>query len=240
MKNVSYKLNIHHPCHENWEAMTSNETGKFCSHCSKSVIDFTGMTDEAVIKMLEKNSKNICGRLTSQQVNRRIGYNQSTEPSRLKQFLAAIMLLGATDIKAESNSVAQMEVVAKIATNEVDTLKEEESKIEHPSDSIPTVLKGKAIDFETKEPMGFCLIRPVGLDIYTTADTLGNFELIIPDSLVWKKMPIEFLCIGYETKVIDVYKKDIFLTVEMTPMVLVDMVGVIECEKRKRWWQFWK
>lgn len=68
---MSKKVNISipKPCHENWEAMTPEEQGRFCSVCSKTVIDFTKASDKEIIEHLNKD-KNACGRFVSSQLNR--------------------------------------------------------------------------------------------------------------------------------------------------------------------------
>ena len=38
------KIEINKPCHENWDAMTPNEKGAFCSLCKKNVVDFSQKT----------------------------------------------------------------------------------------------------------------------------------------------------------------------------------------------------
>lgn len=58
------------PCHENWDAMTPAEQGRFCSQCSKTVTDFTQMSHEQIVIYLRQNSSNrVCGRFRSDQLN---------------------------------------------------------------------------------------------------------------------------------------------------------------------------
>ncbi|MCT2407567.1 hypothetical protein NZD88_08465 [Chryseobacterium antibioticum] len=61
-------LHIPNPC-ENWETMSSREKGRFCSVCSKCVIDFTEKKSyeiESIFK--EKQGEDICGRFFSHQL----------------------------------------------------------------------------------------------------------------------------------------------------------------------------
>lgn len=65
------KIKIPKPCHEDWEKMFTDEHGKFCSVCSKSVRDFTNCTDAEVNDIVSIND-NICGRFLSSQLNKEL------------------------------------------------------------------------------------------------------------------------------------------------------------------------
>lgn len=69
------KITIAKPCHENWEAMTPNEQGRFCSVCSKTVRDFTDASDDEMIRAFSDPSEDICGNFRGSQLNRDLGYS---------------------------------------------------------------------------------------------------------------------------------------------------------------------
>jgi hypothetical protein len=68
---TKFKITVPKPCQENWNAMTPKETGRFCSACTKTVVDFTKMgTDEIQEYFAQNREEKVCGRFKNEQVNR--------------------------------------------------------------------------------------------------------------------------------------------------------------------------
>lgn len=68
--NIKYNITIPKPCHEDWNAMTPNETGRFCSSCTKNVVDFTTKNaTEIQIFFIENQEQSVCGRFKNDQIN---------------------------------------------------------------------------------------------------------------------------------------------------------------------------
>jgi hypothetical protein len=67
------QLSIPEPCHQDWNKMTPNDQGRFCSSCSKTVVDFSTMSDAALIHYFENlKDSNVCGRVYTDQLDRNI------------------------------------------------------------------------------------------------------------------------------------------------------------------------
>ncbi|MFC4476507.1 hypothetical protein [Flavobacterium chungangensis] len=65
-----FKITIPEPCHENWDKMTPDATGKFCQVCNKSVIDFTNKLPDEIQHFFNTNkNQKICGRLNTSQLD---------------------------------------------------------------------------------------------------------------------------------------------------------------------------
>jgi len=63
------KIQIPNPCTENWEIMSLQEKGRFCSVCNKCVIDFTQKQPHEILQILEeKKEEKMCGRFYSNQL----------------------------------------------------------------------------------------------------------------------------------------------------------------------------
>lgn len=64
------KITIPKPCSENWNKMTIKEKGRFCSSCSKTVIDFTKKnTTEIKRYLVENKNEQICGHFYKKQLD---------------------------------------------------------------------------------------------------------------------------------------------------------------------------
>lgn len=67
---AKFKISIPKPCHEDWDKMTPDETGRFCSVCVKTVVDFTTMLPYEIQHFFIQNqNKSICGRIRKSQLD---------------------------------------------------------------------------------------------------------------------------------------------------------------------------
>lgn len=109
------KIIIEKPCHENWEEMTPQEKGRFCSVCSKTVRDFTNNSDDEILEVLSKpSSKNICGNFYESQLNRNIQY--SFINSLLSKFAVGFILtaVGIVSLNAQEKDSVKTSVLANL------------------------------------------------------------------------------------------------------------------------------
>ncbi|WBV61175.1 hypothetical protein PFY12_03415 [Chryseobacterium camelliae] len=97
------KITIPTPCHENWEAMTPEEKGRFCSVCSKTVMDFTAASDEEIIDVFSNSKEEICGNFYASQLNRSLQY--SSVNSVFVKFAVGFILTtgGWVSVQAQQN-----------------------------------------------------------------------------------------------------------------------------------------
>ncbi len=98
-----FKVSIPTPCHEDWNKMTPDQTGRHCSACAKSVVDFTAMSDEEVQHFfLHKKEEKICGRFKHTQLQRIVidlpPNIFSVQMPLWKKFLAACLIVFSTTL----------------------------------------------------------------------------------------------------------------------------------------------
>lgn len=101
-------LTIPSPCSQKWEEMTKTSQGRFCDHCKKDVIDFSGLSDAALHqKML--SAPGSCGRFTNTQLNRLIfPLQQKKNPLRpLAGIAASLALLSACNEHTGDSKIQQ-------------------------------------------------------------------------------------------------------------------------------------
>ena len=98
-------LSIHEPCNQDWNSMTETEQGRFCDSCSKTVVDFTLMSDAQLINyFLEHANEKTCGRLFTDQLDTAL----SAPPEQMKKrfgywkYIAASVLLFFTKVSLKA------------------------------------------------------------------------------------------------------------------------------------------
>ncbi|WP_343637251.1 hypothetical protein [Fluviicola sp.] len=71
MKPKKIHYQIEEPCHADWDQMKPEAQGRFCSSCSKTVVDFSAMSDFSIVNYLENNKhQSVCGRFTEAQLDK--------------------------------------------------------------------------------------------------------------------------------------------------------------------------
>ena len=85
------RIEIPEPCREKWDEMSPDAGGRFCGHCNKSVIDFSGWSDGQLLNFFARQTGPFCGRFRDGQLNRVI--SQPPQPhSRLYRIAVAMGL----------------------------------------------------------------------------------------------------------------------------------------------------
>ncbi len=232
-----YILKIDNPCGQDWTEMIQNDIGKFCSHCSKTVVDFTNLTDIEVIKLIEQTNGKLCGRLTHQQINRILDTNQPSSSSRLYRILAGLILVGVTE-NSPANKLTLPTEISSI--HETEILSEQPIKIKEESitDSMKNVVQGIVIDSVSKEPLIDANIIIEDTKTVVVTDVNGEFIFAIPDSLMSDNITLVVTYIGYEKKKIIVKRTNLPMTKELLLIHSKQAyLGDVTIIKKKKWWQ---
>lgn len=93
-------ISIPEPCHENWNDMSITEKGRFCSSCSKVVVDFTNRSKASILQEYlnsDQNGEKLCGVFKNSQldeINRDFElYSFRSKQSFQSAFVFSLMLV---------------------------------------------------------------------------------------------------------------------------------------------------
>ena len=128
-----YTIKVPKPCHESWEAMTPEQSGRHCAQCSKTVIDFTTWQQQDILVYMQQGSAGVCGRFKTEQLNVPLTAGQFTaavihSPLPFYKQVAAIFLFafGMLQMSCGSPEQTKPTVVPQAAQ---DTVKEERTTL---------------------------------------------------------------------------------------------------------------
>ena len=172
MRNNKHTLNIAEPCTQNWQQMTPDGAGRFCTHCSKTVVDFTTLSDAQIVEVLKGRSGEMCGRFETGQLNRDLSETKLTvqRSNGFKELLAALLLL----LGVRETITAKPPARAAIVQQRYSITKE----IKDGTDTVSTsVLKGTVMDSINNESLPFVSIYNVTREIKVTSDFEGHFSI---------------------------------------------------------------
>ncbi len=150
--NTKLIITVPKPCKENWNSMSTEETGRFCKICTKSVVDFTKMKSAEIQNYFIKNKDvNVCGRFKNEQLDTfNINIPQNVLIQKMsfqKTFLLALFIvMGTTLFSCKNNEGFPLGEVAVVE----DTIEKQNitlGMVMPPKDSIN---KSKYVDGKVK------------------------------------------------------------------------------------------
>lgn len=255
MKKQPVTLTVPTPCHENWQAMTPADQGRFCNSCQKTVHDFTAKTDREVARYFEQAvTSSTCGRFRPDQLHRPL---QVERPDGFGARLRALGLLVPGLLLGNwAQAQTQRVLMGKPAYTkpvQVDSLIEVKQVImgmmAPPRQSIDSELKpltgdtvivrnpvqiitGKVLDASTGEALIGANVLIKGTQFGTVTDVDGSYELGIPAAV--ENPVLAFSYTGYETFSMAIAEGQKTLEVKMAPGAMqgeIVFTGVVAIRK---------
>jgi len=216
LKKKPISITLENPCHQNWNAMPRQDGGLYCGDCKKVVHDFSIMSDEEIIRILtQKTSKEICGVFRNDQLNRNLIVPQKTHFS-LRPL--KILLLSLFSLKFVNHATASPHFTP------INYFEQKTStKTSHR-------ISGKATDISTGIAIQNVTVSLVGLSLTTTTDSLGRFELIIPDSIQAETFTLRGSNSGYWIEDYTIAKTQLPAVVNLRMTKVVEIVATQDVE----------
>jgi hypothetical protein len=193
-------ISIPEPCHQSWNQMTPVEQGRHCAQCSKTVADFTAMTNAEIINYFA-NQGNVCGRFGETQLTSLNNYLGVEEKPRFS-WKAFTIAAAVTGLFATVNADAQSTLGKIKVSQSVNQIKDSSKTKTNTS----IVVKGKIVDANDSLALPGVTVRVKGTTIGMLTNMNGNFALSVPSTAEI----LEISYIGYknyEAKVSDSNKE---------------------------------
>lgn len=218
------KISIPTPCREDWNEMTPDETGRHCCSCAKSVVDFTGMSNEEVKYFFLNNRENekVCGRFKQTQLHRIvIELPQNIFNIQMpiwKKFLAACLVVFSTTLFSCETKINNKEMIKADARDIINNQSDITGLLDLKPDSIPapletcTITSGNIIVIDSAVPELKGMIEPIPFidKQKTKIDTVPpqTKEVIFMGDSIYEELPIKKLKADSTTKTKNPLKAD--------------------------------
>ena len=205
MPQRSTSIHIPQPCAESWAAMAPTATGRHCTACQKTVVDFTQKTDAEILAALRQAAGEMCGRLRADQLGRALA--APAPPARWRAWLGAALAIGSTLGAAKAAAQTALghhtggpEPVASTISGSPAVAPPSPAKPTEPAPDParpggPLVLRGVVTDSATREGLPGVTIILAGTTTGTTTDAMGAF--VLPVATDATSVQLTFSSVGY-------------------------------------------
>lgn len=238
MENSNIQIAIENPCDKiSWRAMSDFERGKFCSICSKNVIDFTKMTDAEIVTFLNKSDESVCAKLNQSQMNRILFIDKSYKIKHWNKIIATLALMAITTV-SYSNTVGSNNFITKI--NKGIFLDSFENNVQGTvlTDSISKIIKGKVVEEGWNQPVKTTVMLK-GTTTKVDTDDFGDFEIVVPENYNLDIVTLVVEPTGLEDETEMNFKISELPIYDLIIEKNATAIGTVMIIRKKKWWQFW-
>ncbi len=195
MKAKTVKYSIDDPCHEDWAKMKPEAKGRFCEACSKTVVDFSSMSDFSIVDYMSgKKEESVCGRFRPEQMEK--NYSLSIPHRSFSFDLKAVALgLALTTFSAVhlNAQVAPIDTAQIIYQEPLDGMVSVIEFYDHTDEKFTSgtiLIDGKAYDLVTIQLMN------VSGNVIATASPDKDGKFKIPLDWSKSKEPVSLMISG--------------------------------------------
>jgi hypothetical protein len=190
-------ISIPMPCHEQWQNMSAAPNGRHCNACSKTVVDFTTMSDTAIVQYLRQH-QNVCGRFRNEQLNKPLK-NQSIilKLLSMKKITAAIISFIMAKCSIAQLPVYDTSIYTWMRSAQTDSVILAQQKQFREANGQ---IFGNVINENGKQLKGAVVMIGNNL-ISSTTDETGNFSLVLPPGTVQQYTTVSISAPGKKTEV---------------------------------------
>ncbi len=221
------KLQIPEPCTQKWEGMTSvNEKERFCTSCAKNIIDFSVQTDRQIKKAIYKSSGQLCGKFTSDQLNRSLDNVENYFPNLRAIALSGLLLNSGVNLHGQVSISSPMEQTISA------------------SDTSFVIIQGRIKDTISPQIPGDLRVELNGFNLYCLPNSSGDFQFQVPRQNIPELISLTVRK-GNAYRIFEEInpKSPIYLTLSLIPLEIdvnfvhdLPMIGYVIA--KPKWYQF--
>jgi hypothetical protein len=215
-------LSVPQPCEARWSDMNPEQGGRHCGQCQTKVWDLTSVKPEEMQQFLAQHRPK-CVRML-------VDHEQSCDQQQI------------TKAKTQDHTskwLAAASVLAMMNTGFAQTVAP--TPVDHPvvedrpAELSVVKVRGCVVDSLTGEPIWPAMVYYQAFNIGYVTDTLGRFELAIPDSCWNPTIELTAYMVGYAKRNLTLTKEDASNDIRIAlPMLEINIViGQLETPKRK-------
>jgi hypothetical protein len=206
MKTKIIKYAIEEPCHADWNEMKPEAKGRFCESCSKTVVDFSSMSDFSIVNYLEgKKNESVCGRFRPDQMDKTYLWTkpQSYFSFDLKAVALGLALTTFSAVHVDAQVTTPIEQIDTLKVNQMEPLDGLISQVAYYDHSDEKYVGGKiTAPGDRYEFIVIQLMNMEGKEILKiTPNKDGTFKI----PLDWSKDPFSILVSGLDLTSINRY-----------------------------------